>query len=75
MAIDATYKLASTAGQDAGNASMRQAGRTSWDSTDWNIASKAFTRLWVGPILATSSYLNKPLRTVEQAVRDSEGKS
>jgi hypothetical protein len=40
-----TYEIAHAAGQDAGNRSMRKAGRTSWDREDFNIAAKEFSRL------------------------------
>jgi hypothetical protein len=32
------YQIAMAAGQDAGNRSMRKAGRTSWNEEDWNAA-------------------------------------
>ena len=32
------YQIAMAAGQDAGDRSMREAGRTSWNDEDWNAA-------------------------------------
>lgn len=45
MVITATYKIAHAAGQDAGNASMRIHGRTTWDTDDWNAAAKVMNHL------------------------------
>jgi len=47
--ITMTYSLAIAAGQDAGNRSMRQAGRSKWDEDDWNVAAETFGRLWPEP--------------------------
>ena len=44
--ITMTYSLAMAAGQDAGNRSMRRAGRSKWDESDWNAAAETFARLW-----------------------------
>jgi hypothetical protein len=40
-----TYKIAMAAGRDAGNRSMRKAGRTSWNEDDWNAAAAETERL------------------------------
>ena len=40
-----TYKIAMAAGQDAGNKSMKAAGRTSWNDDDWNVAAETTARL------------------------------
>jgi hypothetical protein len=39
------YKLAHAAGWDAGNQSMRQAGRTAWSEADYEAARLAFENL------------------------------
>ena len=39
------YKLAHAAGWDAGNRSMRAAGRTTWNQADWATACAALARL------------------------------
>lgn len=44
--IQMTYKLAMAAGQDAGNRSMRAAGRTSWSEEDFAAASAVFNALY-----------------------------
>lgn len=41
-----TYDIAMGAGQDAGNRSMRRAGRTAWSEDDYNVAVEEFNRLW-----------------------------
>jgi hypothetical protein len=41
----ATYAEAMAAGRDAGNRSMRAAGRTSWNDDDWNAACDVTQRL------------------------------
>ena len=41
-----TRKLAWAAATDAGNRSMRHAGRTVWDEEDFNVAAAEFDRLW-----------------------------
>lgn len=38
MQTTATYDIAMAAGQDAGNRSAEQAGRTVWNEDDWNAA-------------------------------------
>lgn len=45
MAIKVTYKIAMAAGRDAGNKSMRAAGRTGWNEDDWNVAAEVTARL------------------------------
>lgn len=41
-----TYELAHRAAWDAGNVSMRAAGRTKWNEDDWNAMCAEFERLW-----------------------------
>ena len=41
-----TYGIAHAAGQDAGNRSMRKAGRLSWNDDDYAAACAEFERLW-----------------------------
>lgn len=41
-----TYPLLMAASRDAGNASMRKAGRTAWNEDDWNAACEVSDRLW-----------------------------
>ena len=41
-----TYTMAMAAGQDAGNRSMRKAGRTRWNWKDRAEAVRTFNRLW-----------------------------
>ena len=41
-----TYEIAHAAGWDAGNASMRKAGRKTWNRTDYNAFVKEFNRLY-----------------------------
>ena len=40
-----TYKLAMAAGWDAGNRSMRKAGRTAWNHEDYKAAAEVVARL------------------------------
>lgn len=40
-----TIAIARAAAQDAGNARMFKAGRTSWNSADYNHAARVMTRL------------------------------
>jgi hypothetical protein len=40
-----TYQIAMAAGQDAGNRSMREAGRTAWNEDDYNTAAEVANRL------------------------------
>jgi hypothetical protein len=46
MRITMTYSLAMAAARDAGNRSMRKAGRTAWAVADYNVACAEFERLW-----------------------------
>ena len=39
-------KIARAAALDAGNRSMRKAGRTSWNEQDRNVAIAEYNRLW-----------------------------
>jgi hypothetical protein len=48
MPRTATYREAMAAGRDAGNRSMRDAGRASWDETDYAAAEAMFDKL-MGP--------------------------
>ena len=45
MKCELTYNLAMAAGQDAGNRSMRKAGRTQWNDDDWDAAAAETQRL------------------------------
>jgi hypothetical protein len=48
--ITMTYELAMAAGRDAGNRSMRKAGRSAWSEEDRDAAYEEFERLWpAGP--------------------------
>lgn len=40
-----TATMIRAAAQDAGNRSMRAAGRTAWNDDDWNAACAEFERL------------------------------
>lgn len=44
--LEMTYDIAMAASRDAGNRSMRKAGRTRWSVEDWNVAADEFNRLW-----------------------------
>jgi len=44
--MNATYKIAMAAGQDAGNRSMRAAGRTSWNEDDYAAAAAVFHAIY-----------------------------
>jgi hypothetical protein len=46
MKTAVTYEVAMSAGRDAGNRSMRSAGRTAWNAEDYGAAALEFTRLW-----------------------------
>jgi hypothetical protein len=48
--ITMTYQLANAAGMDAGNRSMRKAGRTAWNAEDYDAACAESWRLWPGDI-------------------------
>lgn len=39
------YDMAHAAAWDAGNASMKAAGRTKWNQDDWNAMCREFSRL------------------------------
>jgi hypothetical protein len=41
-----TIALARAIAWDAGNRSMRKAGRSAWDEADWNVAAETARRLW-----------------------------
>jgi hypothetical protein len=43
--ITVTYEIAMAAGRDAGNRSMRAAGRTSWNEDDYDAAARLAARL------------------------------
>lgn len=45
-----TYKQVMAAGQDAGNRSMKKAGRTSWNEEDWNAAAELVAGLNPSPV-------------------------
>ena len=44
-----TFELAHAAASDAGNRSMRKAGRSRWNEDDWNSMVETFDRLWPMP--------------------------
>lgn len=44
--MNMTYKLAMAASRDAGNRSMKRAGRAKWSRADYNAAVVEFNRLW-----------------------------
>jgi hypothetical protein len=46
--ITMTYELAMACGWDAGNRSMREAGRTKWSRADFNASVREFNSLWDG---------------------------
>lgn len=46
MPLPLTYDLLMAASRDAGNASMRKAGRTAWNEDDFDAACEASDRLW-----------------------------
>jgi hypothetical protein len=39
------HQIAHAAGQDAGNRSMKAAGRVAWNADDWSVAAAEETRL------------------------------
>jgi len=41
-----TQQIARAAAQDAGNNSMRKAGRSKWSKADYNAACATFAKLW-----------------------------
>ena len=43
--VPVDHAVAMAAGRDAGNASMRRAGRTAWNEDDWNAAADAVAAL------------------------------
>lgn len=45
VAVTLTRELACASGTDAGNASMRKAGRTRWNGEDFNVAATLTNRL------------------------------
>lgn len=45
MTLQLTPKIASAAGMDAGNASMRKGGRTAWSVEDYEAARTVTNRL------------------------------
>lgn len=45
MRVTLTPELAHASGMDAGNASMRKAGRTRWNEEDANVAAELTNRL------------------------------
>lgn len=40
-----TYELLMASSRDAGNRSMREAGRDRWNEDDWNVAADAAEKL------------------------------
>jgi len=44
--VTLTRQLARAAAQDAGNRSMRKAGRNAWNADDYDAAVAEFNRLW-----------------------------
>ena len=44
--LERSYQLAHAAGTDAGNRSMRRAGRRKWNDLDYAAAVKEFERIW-----------------------------
>jgi hypothetical protein len=44
--LERTYQLAHAAGTDAGNRSMRRAGRRKWNDRDYAAAVREFERIW-----------------------------
>lgn len=50
MKLTMTYELAHAAGIDAGNRSMRKAGRKHWNEDDYNVCVAESDRLWPGDI-------------------------
>ena len=46
MRIELNEQLIAAAGMDAGNASMRKAGRPHWNEDDYNAACRAAAPLW-----------------------------
>lgn len=52
-----TYDLAMAAGRDAGNRSMRKAGRSAWNREDWGAAAECTNRLlkWAGILTGESN--------------------
>ena len=40
-----TYEIAMAAGRDAGNRSMRKAGRAAWNREDWDAAAEVTNKL------------------------------
>ena len=49
-----TYELAHAASMDAGNDSMRKAGRKQWNKADQSAALRQFAQLW-------------PIKVIEQS--------
>jgi hypothetical protein len=45
--IEITMELARACGMDAGNLSMRRAGRTAWNDEDYAAACAEMARLWL----------------------------
>lgn len=45
MTLVLTRQMVRAAAQDAGNRSMRRAGRSTWDAMDWNAAVAELDRL------------------------------
>jgi hypothetical protein len=50
-----TYHAAMAAGRDAGNASMRKAGRTRWTQADYNAAARMFNTITQNSHVTTPS--------------------
>ena len=45
-AMQMTYAIAMAAARDAGNRSMREAGRMKWSRKDYSVASATFNKLY-----------------------------
>ncbi len=43
--VTVTYEIAMAAGRDAGNRSMRAAGRAAWNEDDYDVAARLVARL------------------------------
>lgn len=61
----ASYTLAMAAGADAGNRSMRAAGRKRWSVEDWNVAAREVERL-LGPLTTTRAVVDNSEDTGER---------
>lgn len=68
-----TRGIAWAAATDAGNRSMRTAGRNGWNRSDYNTAARTFNTLWPEP-RDTKQHLTEQQKRTESRINEAFGK-